>query len=120
MKPEINGTTFGSITIDGVVYNHDVIIRLSGKVKKRKKKLSKAVYGTSHIISQAEAEHVYEEGAVQVIVGTGQAGILTLSDEATHFFKKKKCRVTLLSTGKAVQAWNKTEGNVAGLFHVTC
>ena len=48
MKPTIDGTEFGSITISGELYEHDVLIRLSGKVKKRKKKLSKAVYGTSH------------------------------------------------------------------------
>jgi len=37
---EIEGTTFGTITIDGRTYEHDVIIRLSGDVVKRKKKLS--------------------------------------------------------------------------------
>jgi len=34
---EIEGTTFGTITIDGKTYEHDVIIRLSGEVVKRKK-----------------------------------------------------------------------------------
>jgi hypothetical protein len=48
---EIEGTTFGTITIDGKTYEHDVIIRLSGKVVKRKKKLSKKYYGTSHVLS---------------------------------------------------------------------
>jgi hypothetical protein len=42
---EIEGTTFGTITIDGKTYEHDVIIRLSGEVVKRKKKLSKKYYG---------------------------------------------------------------------------
>ena len=50
MKPKIDGTKFGSITIDGSDIEHDVLIRLSGEIK-RKKKLSKAVFGTSHIIS---------------------------------------------------------------------
>ena len=43
---EIEGTTFGTITVDGKTYEHDVIIRLSGEVLKRKKKLSKKYYGT--------------------------------------------------------------------------
>ena len=47
----IEDTKFGSITIDGKTYEYDVIVRLSGKVEKRKKKLSKEQYGTSHIIS---------------------------------------------------------------------
>ena len=37
MKPHIDSTSFGSITIDGEKYDHDVMIRLFGKVKKRKK-----------------------------------------------------------------------------------
>ena len=60
MKPKIDETRFGSITVAGVKYGHDVIIPLSGKVEKRKK-LSKELFGTAHIISQAEAESVYEE-----------------------------------------------------------
>ncbi len=44
---EIERTTFGTITIDGKTYEHDVIIRLSGEVARRKKKLSKKYYGTS-------------------------------------------------------------------------
>ncbi len=37
----IERSTFGVITIDGKTYEHDVVIRLSGEVIKRKKKLSK-------------------------------------------------------------------------------
>ncbi len=38
---KIDRTEFGSITIDGKIYDHDVIIDLSGGVTKRKKRLSK-------------------------------------------------------------------------------
>ena len=55
MKPTIDGTKFGSITVAGETLEWDIMIRLSGKVKKRKKKLSKAVYGTSHTSSLDEA-----------------------------------------------------------------
>ena len=43
---EIERTAFGTITIDGKTYDHDVVIRLSGEIVKRKKKLSKKYYGT--------------------------------------------------------------------------
>jgi hypothetical protein len=52
---EIENTTFGAITIDGKTYEHDVVIRLSGEVVKRKKKLSKKYCGTSHMLSKVEA-----------------------------------------------------------------
>jgi hypothetical protein len=120
VKPKIRGTDFGSIGIGGEVYRHDVLIRLGGKVKKRKKKLSKAVYGTSHIVSLNEAKHIYEKGAELLIVGTGQYGLVQLSDEAAKYFERKKCRVKLRLTPEAVQVWNEAKGDVIGLFHVTC
>jgi hypothetical protein len=120
MKPRIDGTAFGSITIAHEDYEHDVIIRLNGEVEKRKKKLSKALYGTSHIVSLAEAQYVYEPGAQCLIVGTGQGGNVTLSDEAANYFKQAQCEVQLLPSPKAIRAWNEARGAVIGLFHVTC
>jgi len=120
MKPLINSTAFGSIQVDQVVFDHDIIIDLFGEVKKRKKKLSKKVHGTSHVLSKEEAKFIYQEGMSGVIIGSGQYGALTLSEEARMYFQKKHCAVTLLPTPAAIQIWNKTEGNVVGLFHVTC
>lgn len=120
MKPYIDQTVFGSITIEGSRFEHDVIIRLDGQVKKRKKKLSKAVYGTSHVISLAEAEHVYEKGAKRLLLGSGQYGNVTLSDEAADYFERKQCQVDLLPTPQAIEAWNASSEDCIGLFHVTC
>lgn len=120
MKPHIVQTTFGSITIEEEFLEHDVLIRLDGQVKKRKKKLSKAVYGTSHVISLDEAKYVYEQGAKRLIVGTGQNDSVRLSDEAAGYFQRKQCEVELFATPRAIQAWNESKGAVIGLFHVTC
>ena len=38
---KIESTTFGAITIDGTTYQHDVVVRLSGEVVKRKKEVIK-------------------------------------------------------------------------------
>ncbi len=67
MKPLIDATSFGSITIEGWKIENDVILRLEDSVQKRKKKLSKKVYGTSHKISLEEARYVYEKGAEVLI-----------------------------------------------------
>ena len=116
----INGTEFGCVTIDGSRHTHDVLLRLRGKVKKRKKRLSKAVYGTSHIVSLAEAKHVFQKGARRLIVGTGQQGMVRLSGEAAEYLQQKGCTVRLLPTPAAIRAWNQARGAVIGLFHVTC
>ncbi len=120
MKPKIDHTEFGSITVAGETFDHDILIGLDGQVKKRKKKLSKEVYGTSHIVSIAEAEAIYEQGAASLIVGCGQSGVLGLSEEAKEFFKHNQCQVVTLPTPQATAAWNIAEGRVIGMFHVTC
>lgn len=120
MKPKIDKTKFGSITVSGKKYENDILIRLDGAVEKRKKKLSKEIYGTSHIISLAEAEYVYEKSAEIIIIGSGQTGMVKLSDEATDFFQEKQCRVELLPTPVAIEHWNKAKGRTIGLFHITC
>jgi hypothetical protein len=120
MKPAISDTGFGYITVEGSKIEHDIVIRLSGKTKKRKKKLSKAIYGTSHTFSLEEAKYIYQGGAKRVIIGSGQEGKLSLAEDAAEYFKKKKCSVDLQPTPEAIESWNKSKGPVIGLFHVTC
>ncbi len=98
MKPAIDDTGFGYISVDGSKIEHDIVIRLSGKVKKRKKRLSKAIYRTSHVVSLEETKHIYQEGAERLIIGSGQEGMLKLSTEAAKYFKKKECKVNLQPT----------------------
>ena len=116
----IERTSFGSITIDGKTYEHDVIIRLSGDVVKRKKKLSKKYYGTSHIISEDEARFVFEKGCEPLIIGSGQMGNVNLSPEAETYFAKADCKVLLQPTPEAIGEFNRSHAKKAGLFHVTC
>ena len=120
MKPRINSTRFGSITIEGETYENDVLIRLGGEINKRKKKLSKAIYGTSHVISLDEAKYIFEDRAERLIIGTGQTGLVQLSDEAAGYFRKNRCQVQMLSTPEAIRIWNESDGEIIALFHVTC
>ncbi len=116
----IDATEFGSITVDGETYHHDVIIRLSGKVEKRRKRLSKEEYGTSHIISKEEAKFVFEDGCDLLIVGAGEQGNVRLSPEASEYFDKKRCRVLLQPTPEAIRAFNRSREKKIALMHVTC
>lgn len=120
MKPRTETTSFGSITIDGHRFDHDVLIRLDGAVQKRKKKLSKKFYGTSHKISGEEAAYIYEDGAQTLIIGTGQYDRVRLSAEAQEYFDGRGLTVVALATPDAIQRWNEAQDNTIGLFHVTC
>src|SRR5262245_60441619 len=97
-----------------------MIIRLSGEVVKRKKKLSKKYYGTSHVLSKDEAKFVSESGCEQLILGSGQMGNAHLSPEAEAYFAKKGCKVLLQSTPEAIHVFNRSHAKKVALFHVTC
>jgi len=120
MKPKIDSTSFGSITVDGKIFDHDIIIRLNGQVEKREKALSKELYGTSHKVSLEEAKYIYEDGTEKIIIGTGQTGFVELSEEAEDFFIERKCGIELFPTPWAIERWNGLEGRITAMFHVTC
>jgi hypothetical protein len=79
-----------------------------------------SVYGTSHIISLQESKYIYQDGAERLIIGAGLQGMVSLSDEAVDYFKKKKCKIDLHPTPKAIEKWNDATEAVIGLFHITC
>jgi len=112
----IDATEFGAITIDAKTYEHDVIIRLSGKVEKRRKRLSKEKYGTSHIVSKEEAKFVFEDGCELLIVGAGQDGNVRLSPEASAYFDKKHCRVIVQPTPEAIVSFNRSRDKKIALM----
>jgi hypothetical protein len=120
MNPKISHTSFGSITVEDQEYDFDIVINSKCLVSKRKKKLSKAVYGTSHTLSKEEIKYVYEKKAHEIIIGTGQYGRVELSDEASEYLKKQNCVPVLMPTQEAIQYWNKHRGKAVGLFHITC
>ena len=120
MKPNLTGTGFGWIDVEGQRVSHDILIGLDGKVSKRNKKLSKEIYGTSHTISRAEAEFIYAEGADQLLIGGGHFGRVQLSPEAAAFFQEKDLPVKIQTTPRAVISWNNSTGKLIGLFHITC
>ena len=120
MMPHIENTRFGSITIEGREYPHDIVIRLNGEIKKRKKKLSKSVYGTSHTVSRDEAAHILDDGAKMLVIGTGQQGVLDFSEEAKAYITNHGCSLILKSTPTAVKYWNRSASKAIAMFHVTC
>jgi hypothetical protein len=120
VKPILKGTGFGWIDVGDERISHDILIRLDGEITKRKKNLTKDIYGSSHKLSLPEAEYIFQEGAAGLLIGTGQFGRVHLSPEAAAFFEEKGCPVTILPTPRALKAWNESSDKLIGLFHITC
>ena len=87
---------------------------------KRKKKLSKKLYRTSHVLSEEETKFLLEKGCDQVVIGSGQFGNVHLSPDAEAYFERKGCEVLLKPTPEAIQMFNRSRAKRIGLFHVTC
>ena len=118
MKPHIDGTAFGSITIDGVDYDHDVVILPSGEIVSRWKVLPNPA--GSHRVTEEDVRHLLELGAGPLVIGTGQHGVLRLDAAAKAYLDQQGCAVTLAPTPEAIELYNASEGPVTALFHLTC
>ena len=109
--------TFGSIRIDDVTYEHDVVID-RGSVRKRKKKPSKKF--------RAEFEHTplsLEEKIPwqcrRLVVGTG-TGALPVMAEVKREAKRRKIELLILPTVQAIEVLEREPADTNAVLHVTC
>lgn len=115
-------TGFGSITIDGREYEHDVVVGPDG-IREREKWISKERQGTSHRFTRQElTEYLEDAGDVEVVVvGTGQYGRLSLLDEARELLREKDIELVEAKTPRAIKEYERRDkGITLGIFHVTC
>jgi len=112
----IDGTGFGWIEIDTRRYAHDVIIYGDGRIENRYQDFQ----GDSHIFSLMEARKVVATPAQNLVVGTGQAGVLRVPSETRKFLDEQEIVLHVQRTPQAIQTFNRLTGTRCALFHVTC
>src|SRR5207245_6491704 len=92
--------SFGSIRIDGVTYEHDVVID-RGEVRKRKKKPSKKFRDEfGHTPVSLEEKIPWQ--CRRLIIGTG-AGALPVMDDVKREAKRRKIALLVLPTTEAIE-----------------
>ena len=114
---------FGSITIDGKIYNHDVEVRWTGEVLEWWR-------GESHVIDVADINRAIEQNPDTIVIGTGESGIAKVTERAQKEIRAKGVKLIIDPTEQAVKTFNiineeseEEEGRrnrVIGLFHLTC
>jgi hypothetical protein len=117
---EIVGTSFGEITIGKTTYETDVYILTHGEVKRRKQKIAKEIYGTSHKIGPAELKQICKGSPKKVFIGTGQSGTVELTPEGREFLEEHGVEFFAAPTPDVIGAYNKFTKSKAALIHVTC
>jgi hypothetical protein len=117
MKTKVLG--FGEIEVEGECYEHDIVIA-AGKVKKRKKGVSKrfrARYGHTPL----SVKEKIPWGGSQLIVGTGMYGKLPIMPKVEAEAKRRGVKLIALPTEKACQLLNSAKrGKTYAVLHVTC
>ena len=109
--------SFGSIRIDGTTYEHDVVID-RGDIRKRKKKRSKQFRDAfGHTPLSIEEDIPWK--CRQLVIGTG-AGGLPVMEEVKREAKRRKIKLVIIPTAKAIEALKKESGQTNAVLHVTC
>jgi len=113
---KVNSLSFGSINIDGEIYNKDVIID-HGIVKKRKKSESKK-YSDRFGHTPLSPDENIPWDCKHLIVGTGHSSSLPVMDEVFEIAGHKNVELITMSTPEAVRHINDPDTNL--ILHLTC
>jgi hypothetical protein len=109
--------SFGSIRIDGITYEHDVVID-EGHVRKRKKKPSKKYrceFGHTPLSAGEEIPWTCR----RLVIGTG-TGALPVMDEVKREAARRKIKLLILPTLKAIEELKQHPRDTNAILHLTC
>jgi len=111
------GFSFGCIRIDGIAYEHDVVID-RGEVRKRKKKPSKKFRDAfGHTPLSVEEKIPWK--CRRLVVGTG-TGALPVMREVKREAKRRRIELLIMPTARAIEVLEREDEDTNAVLHVTC
>jgi hypothetical protein len=109
--------SFGSIRIDGITYEHDVVID-RGEVRKRKKKPSRIFRDTfGHTPLSVEEEIPWQ--CRRLVIGTG-TGALPVMEQVQREAQRRKIELVIVPTARAIELLKQQSVDTNAILHVTC
>ena len=109
--------SFGSIRIDGVTYNYDVVID-RGEIRKRKKKPSKEFSAAFGHTPLSVGEKIPWK-CRRLVIGTG-GGALPVMDEVKQEARRREVELRILPTAQAIELLKAAGRDTNAILHVTC
>ncbi|HEY7442924.1 MAG TPA: MTH938/NDUFAF3 family protein [Vicinamibacterales bacterium] len=115
---QISHFAFGTLEIDGITYEHDVIIDHGG-IRKRKKKASKKFRDAfGHTPLSLEEDIPWR--CTRLIIGTGAYGQLPVMDDVKREANKRRVKLIVLPTAEAIEVFQKHPRATNAVLHITC
>ena len=112
------GFSFGSIRVDGVTYDPDLVID-RGKIRKRKKAASRKFRGAyGHTPLSAEEDIPWR--CRRLVIGTGANGALPVMQQVRDEARRRKVNLVVLPTAQAIGAMAKAAPDTNAILHLTC
>jgi len=110
--------SFGSIRIDGEIYEQDVVID-RGEVRLRKKKPSKRFRDEfGHTPLSVEEKIPWK--CTQLVIGTGADHALPVMPDVLEEAKRRGVEVKVVGTVEAIQLLRSAGGKTNAVLHITC
>jgi hypothetical protein len=110
--------SFGSVRVDGVTYDHDLIID-RGKIRKRNKAASKKFRGAYGHTPLSVAEDIPWR-CRRLVIGTGAEGALPVMKQVREEARRRKVDLVVLPTAQAMGVLTGTTKDTNAIVHLTC
>jgi hypothetical protein len=110
--------SFGSVRVDGVTYDHDLIID-RGKIRKRNKAASKKFRGAYGHTPLSVAEDIPWR-CRRLVIGTGAEGALPVMKQVREEARRRKVDLVVLPTAQAMDVLTGTTKDTNAIVHLTC
>lgn len=118
LSVRISGYTFGSVRVDGVTYEHDLIVD-RGKVRKRKKGASRTFRGGYGHTPLSAAEDIPWQ-CRRLVIGTGADGRLPVMKQVHDEARRREVDLVILPTAQAIGVLTATTEDTNAILHLTC
>ena len=110
--------SFGSMRVDGVTYDHDLVID-RGKIRKRTKSASKKFRDTFGHTPLSIVEDIPWR-CRRLVIGTGAHGALPVMDQVRQEAQRRNVELVVLPTAEAIDVLTENATDTNAILHLTC
>ena len=110
--------TFGSVRVDGVPYDYDLVID-RGKIRKRKKAASRKFRDAYGHTPLSVAEDIPWR-CRRLVIGTGADGALPVMRQVRDEARRRKVDLVVLPTAEAIGMLTGAVADTNAILHLTC